>query len=71
LMQKKTKVIATRVTERFADLLEQHCQDAYINCSDLIRDALREKFRKDAPERFEWLFEDGFTEHEGEKNATK
>ena len=58
LAKNKTKVISIRVTERFADLLEQYCrQDAYINCSDLIRDALREKLRKDAPERFKRLFE--------------
>src|SRR4030067_1655787 len=58
LAKKKTKVISTRVTERFADLLEQYCrQDAYINCSDLIRDALREKLRNDALGRFKWLFE--------------
>jgi Arc/MetJ-type ribon-helix-helix transcriptional regulator len=65
LAKKKTKVIATRVTERFADLLEEFCrQDAYINCSDLIRDALREKLRKDAPELFEPLLEGVHTEEE-------
>jgi Arc/MetJ-type ribon-helix-helix transcriptional regulator len=72
LPKKKTKVIATRVTEHFANLLEQYClHDAYINFSDLIRDALREKLRKDAPERFELLFEDAHLEQEEEKNAAK
>lgn len=70
LPKKKTKVIATRVTQHFADLLEQYCrQDAYINCSDLIRDALREKLRKDVPKRFERLFESVRTEQEEEKIA--
>ena len=58
MMKKKTKVISTRVTKHFADLLEQYCrQDAYINCSDFVRNALREKLRRDAPERFKRLFE--------------
>jgi Arc/MetJ-type ribon-helix-helix transcriptional regulator len=58
LARNKTKVISTRVTERFAELLEQYCfQDAYINCADLIRYALREKLRKDAPYLFKQLFD--------------
>jgi len=72
LPKKKTKVIATRVTERFANLLEQYCrQDAYINCSDLIRDALREKLRKDASERFKLFLEGVHMEQEEEKIAAK
>lgn len=43
--------MATRVTERYAQLLEEYTRrDAYINCADLIRDALREKLQRDAPE---------------------
>jgi len=57
LAKKNTKVIATRVTERFANLIEEYCsQDAYINCSDLIRNALREKIQQDAPELYKRLF---------------
>jgi Arc/MetJ-type ribon-helix-helix transcriptional regulator len=68
----KTRVIATRVTERFANLLEQHCRkDAYINFADFIRDALREKLRKDAPERFKLLLEGAHIEQEEEKIAAK
>ncbi len=56
----KTKVIATRVTQRFAELIEEYCrQDAHVNPADLIRDALREKMQHDAPELFSKLFERG------------
>ena len=58
LAKNKTKVITTRVPERFAELLEQYCrQDVYINCSDLIRDALRVKIRRDAPDLYNELLE--------------
>jgi Arc/MetJ-type ribon-helix-helix transcriptional regulator len=58
LAKNTTKVISTRVTERFTELLKQYCrQDAYINCSDLIRDALREIIRRDAPDLYNELLE--------------
>ncbi len=58
LTKESTKVISTRVTEHFAKIVKQYCQEnAYINCSDFVRDALREKLRKDAPERFKRFFE--------------
>lgn len=51
LVKQKTKVIATRVTQRYAQVLEEFARkDAYINCADLLRDALREKLQRDAPE---------------------
>lgn len=51
MAKKKTKVIATRVTERYAQVLEEFARkDAYINCADLLRDALREKLQRDAPD---------------------
>ena len=49
--KQKTKVIATRVTKQYAQLIEEFTQkEAYLNCADLVRDALREKLAKDAPE---------------------
>jgi Arc/MetJ-type ribon-helix-helix transcriptional regulator len=49
--KQKTKVIATRVTQQYAQLIEEFTQkEAYLNCADLVRDALREKLAKDAPE---------------------
>ncbi|MEM2889653.1 MAG: hypothetical protein QXR42_09340 [Candidatus Bathyarchaeia archaeon] len=54
----KTIVIATRVTKRFAELLEQYCrQDAHVNWADLIRDAVREKIQREAPELYQKLFQ--------------
>ena len=62
LTKERTKVISTRVTERFANLVKQYCkEDAYINCSDFVRDALREKLRKDASDRFKRLLDGGNT----------
>jgi len=60
-MQKetRTRVIATRVTRRFAALLEEYCrQDAHVNLADLIRDAIREKIQREAPELFAKLFQE-------------
>ena len=55
--KEKTKVVATRVTQRFADLIEEYCrQDAHVNSADLIRDALREKIQRDAPDLYKRLF---------------
>ena len=52
-MEKQTKVVATRVTQQFAQVIDEYCrQDAYINCADLIREALREKLQRDAPELY-------------------
>lgn len=62
--KKKTKVIATRVTQRFGQLIDEFARkQAYINCADLIREALREKIRRDAPELCE-QFLDVKTRHE-------
>ena len=55
----KTKVVATRVTPKLAELIDEFCRrDAYINESDLIRDALREKIQHDAPELYAQLFKE-------------
>lgn len=57
--KEKTKVVATRVSQRFFDLIETYCrQDAHVNSADLIRDALREKIQRDAPELYRRLFEE-------------
>jgi len=57
--QTRTRVIATRVTRRFAALLEEYCrQDAHVNLADLIRDAIREKIQREAPELFAKLFQE-------------
>jgi hypothetical protein len=60
MKKEETRVIATRVTLRFAQLLEQYCsQDAHVNLADLIRDAIREKIQREAPELYTKLFSEG------------
>ena len=55
----KTKVISCRVTERFAELIKKYCElDAHINPADFIRDAVREKIQRDAPELYRQLFKE-------------
>lgn len=59
MAKQKTRVIATRVTERYAQVLEEYARkDAYINCADLLRDALREKLQRDAPDLCKTMFEE-------------
>lgn len=58
MAKQKTKVIATRVTQQYAQLIEEFSRkDAYLNCADLVRDALREKLARDAPELCKQLVE--------------
>lgn len=65
MTKEKTRVMATRVTERFAKLIEEYCrQDAHVNAADLIRDALREKIQREAPELYRQLFRQGGTQDE-------
>jgi len=59
MKKEKTKVVATRVTQRFAELMEAYCrQDAHVNSADLIRDAIREKIRRDVPKLYAELFKE-------------
>ncbi len=51
MVKHKTKVIATRVTQQYAQLIEEYTRkEAYLNCADFVRDALRDKLARDAPE---------------------
>ena len=59
MSRQKTKVIATRVSLDFAEILEDTVKrDAYVNLSDLLRDALRTKICRDALEVIGQLKED-------------
>lgn len=52
-MKNETKVVATRVTLRLAELIEEFCRrDAHLNPADFIRDAIRYKLQKEAPELY-------------------
>jgi Arc/MetJ-type ribon-helix-helix transcriptional regulator len=58
-MQKKEARIAARVPLKLKKLMEQFvAQDLHINESDLIRDAIREKIQRDAPELYKRLFQE-------------
>ncbi len=55
----KTKVVATRVTNRTAELIEEFCRrDGHVNVADFIRDAIREKLQREAPELYRRFFEE-------------
>jgi len=54
-----TIIVATRVTRNFAEIMHEYCcKDAHINFSDFIRDAIREKIQRDAPELYQRLFKE-------------
>lgn len=53
-----TKVVSCRVPERFAELIKKFCQlEAHVNPADFIRDAMREKIKRDAPHLYTELFQ--------------
>jgi Arc/MetJ-type ribon-helix-helix transcriptional regulator len=59
-MNSQTKVVATRVTPQLAELIKEICRrDAHVNPADFIRDAVREKIQRDAPELYRELFNIG------------
>lgn len=53
----KTKVLATRVTDPLAKVIEEYLRrDAHVSPADFLRDAIREKIKRDAPELYKQLF---------------
>jgi len=53
----KTKTIATRITIPFAKMIDRYLErDCHVTPADFVRDALREKIRRDAPNLYESLF---------------
>ena len=56
---RETTVLSCRVSKRFADLVKEYCRlDMHLNPADLLRDAVREKIEKDAPDLYKKLFEE-------------
>jgi Arc/MetJ-type ribon-helix-helix transcriptional regulator len=52
-------VVSVRITRRLHDLLAEYMKrDAYITESDFLRDAIREKIKRDAPHLYKRLFMD-------------
>jgi hypothetical protein len=55
----KTKIVATRVTVKTGELIKEFCRrDGHVNIADFIRDAIREKLQKEAPELYRRFFEE-------------
>jgi len=56
-MEKDVRITA-RVPRTLKELMQQFAAlDAHINESDLIRDAIREKIQREAPELYNQLFQ--------------
>ena len=59
----ETVVVATRIPKPFAKIIKEYMlRDAYVSLADLLRDALREKIRRDAPQLYGELLEEGSDE---------
>lgn len=44
--------MSTRVTLRLAELIEKFCEHAHLNPADFIRDAIRDKLQREAPDLY-------------------
>lgn len=52
----KLKVVSTRVTEPLARAIEEYLRiDAHVSPADFIRDAIREKLKRDVPKLYKQL----------------
>jgi len=58
-MEEKLVHMTVRVPKTLRDLIKQHIElDTHINESEFVRDALREKIQRDAPNLHKKLFEE-------------
>ena len=56
-MEKQESVVAARVPTNLKELIAEFVRrDTHMNESDFVRDALREKIKKDAPQLYAELF---------------
>ena len=56
--KKDTETLNVRIPSTLKELMERFVElDCHTNISDLTRDALREKLKKDAPHLYKQLFE--------------
>jgi len=57
-MEEKLVHMTVRVPKTLRDLIKQHIElDTHINESEFVRDALREKIRRECPELYKQQFE--------------
>jgi metal-responsive CopG/Arc/MetJ family transcriptional regulator len=55
--RKKDVIVTTRIPANLQELIDDFIErDTHLNRSDLVRDAIREKVKKDAPELYAELF---------------
>lgn len=53
----KLKVISTRITKPLARVIEEYMRmDAHVTPADFVRDAIREKLKRDTPELYATMF---------------
>ena len=58
-VEKRDSVVSARIPNRLKRLLEEFIKrDAHLNESDLLRDALREKIKREAPDLYAKLFQE-------------
>ena len=51
------KTVATRITLRLEKVIDTYLQmDAHVTMADFIRDAIREKLKRDTPELYNSMF---------------
>lgn len=59
----RLKVISTRVTDNLAEAIQEYLRmDAHVSPSDFVRDAIREKLKRDVPQLYESMLLTGPTE---------
>jgi Arc/MetJ-type ribon-helix-helix transcriptional regulator len=57
--EKQDSVVSARIPPRLKRLVGEFIKrDAHLNESDLLRDALREKIKREAPELYNQLFQE-------------
>jgi len=61
-LEQRAVYVGSKVPARLRELMEKFIEmDAHLNISDLIRDAVREKIQRDAPELYKSLFRETVT----------
>jgi Arc/MetJ-type ribon-helix-helix transcriptional regulator len=61
----KTKVVATRVTEPLARIMEEYLRrDAHVTPADFVRDAIREKLKRDVPDLYKTMYQEATVEED-------
>jgi Arc/MetJ-type ribon-helix-helix transcriptional regulator len=57
--RKETGIIGIVIPKTMRKLIEKHVEsDMHLNLSDFVRDAIREKLQREAPELYKQLFKD-------------